>query len=445
MSSKTQRQSLLAVFGGLGWPLLLGLVATSVFYALLYRGPLYSEKMVRYFCSHPVSFVATGMFFVGLCALGLKMISVIAQFAGVYRLSISDADSRDWTVEDCEDLIHQLEENGQAQRDSYLFQRLHSALDMVRRKGSAEGLDEDLKYLADLDGARQHDSFALVRIIIWATPMLGFLGTVIGITQALGDLDPSELASSIQTAMDKLLAGLYVAFDTTALALSLSIVLMFVQFLVDRMETQLLQIVDTRSEEELVGRFTTVGTSRDPHLASIERMSQAVIKTSETLLHQQSQLWQSTIDEAHQRWKHLADASAQSSGHQLASALDQAFQRHAEQLAALDRDAAAQLERRWEQWQTALSNNARLLHAQQAEMVKQSTLMTEVVQATGDVVKLEKALNDNLRSLSGAQNFEETVMSLAAAIHLLNARLTPSGDKSRVELNASEKSQGRAA
>ena len=50
--------------------------------------------------------------------------------------------------------------------------------------------------------------------------MLGFLGTVIGITQALGDLDPEELANSIQTAMDGLLSGLYVAFDTTAVALS---------------------------------------------------------------------------------------------------------------------------------------------------------------------------------------------------------------------------------
>ena len=44
-------------------------------------------------------------------------------------------------------------------------------------------------------------------------------------------------------------------------------------------------------------------------------------------------------------------------------------------------------------------------------------------------MKLEEALNRNLAALSGAKNFEQTVMSLAAAIHLLNARLAdvPSG------------------
>ena len=29
--------------------------------------------------------------------------------------------------------------------------------------------------LSDMDAARQHESYALVRILIWATPMLGFL------------------------------------------------------------------------------------------------------------------------------------------------------------------------------------------------------------------------------------------------------------------------------
>ena len=68
----------------------------------------------------------------------------------------------------------------------------------MERKGSADGLDEDLKYLSELDEARQHDSYALVRIVVWATPMLGFLGTVVGITQALGDLDPQLLATTFR-------------------------------------------------------------------------------------------------------------------------------------------------------------------------------------------------------------------------------------------------------
>jgi hypothetical protein len=48
---------------------------------------------------------------------------------------------------------------------------------------------------------------------------------------------------------------------------------------------------------------------------------------------------------------------------------------------------------------------------------------------------LEEALNHNLASLAGAKNFEETVMSLSAAIHLLTARLSeaPASPKVRLE------------
>ena len=64
-----------------------------------------------------------------------------------------------------------------------------------------------------------------------------------------------------------------------------------------------------------------------------------------------------------------------------------------------------------------------MLHAQQVEMVKLSEMMARVVEATGEVRKLESSLNSNLQSLAGAKNFEDTVMSLSAAIHLLNTRL----------------------
>ena len=41
-----------------------------------------------------------------------------------------------------------------------------------------------------------------------------------------------------------------------------------------------------------------------------------------------------------------------------------------------------------------LSQNARLMHAQQQEMVKQGELMTQAIRAAGDVVQLERTLND---------------------------------------------------
>jgi hypothetical protein len=71
--------------------------------------------------------------------------------------------------------------------------------------------------------------------------------------------------------------------------------------------------------------------------------------------------------------------------------------------------------------------------------------MARVVEATGDVLKLETALNQNLKSLAGAKNFEDTVMSLAAAIHLLNMRLGGTeSDARHIDLGQT-RAQGRAA
>lgn len=442
MTRDREHNSVVAMLGNLGWPLILGLTACVVFYALVFQGPLGSEFAHRYFATHPVSYAATGMFFVGLAALLLKLLNLVGQFTSMSTLGFEH--DRGVPVEQCSEMLDQLEELPAAARRSYLGRRLRDALEYVERRETADGLDEELKYLSDMDAARQHDSYALVRIIIWATPMLGFLGTVVGITQALGDLDPKILATAIQTAMEGLLAGLYVAFDTTALALSLSILLMFFQFFVDQMETQLLSAVDTRVSEELIGCFESVGSSKDPHLLAVQRMAREVIQVSETLVHRQTEVWKQAVEVAQQQWAATTTQSAEQVRNSLRMSLDESLGQFARQVAETQQEAADQAGKRWEQWQTTLSHNARMLQAQQQELVKQGEIMSRVVEATGEVIKLETSLNRNLQSLAGAKNFEDTVMSLAAAIHLLNTRL---GDTDtiapRIELD--KQSQGRAA
>jgi biopolymer transport protein ExbB/TolQ/uncharacterized protein YukE len=329
-------------------------------------------------------------------------------------------------------------------RNSLLGRRLIGALETVERKGSADTLEADLQQLSDLEAARAHESYGLVRIIIWAIPMLGFLGTVVGITEAMSKLDGKMLASSPDQAVNALTAGLYVAFDTTAIALSFAMVLMFSQFALDRWENQVLASVDERITIELAGRFEAIGSVSDPQIAAVQRMGLAVVKATEQLVQKQVELWQRALSSAHDEWQRISRQSTEQMQHALGTSLSQSLAQHAAHLAKSEQASAEQLSQRWEQWQTALSHNARLLHAQQVEMVKQGELMTQAIRAAGDVVQLERALNDNLSALSGSKNFEDTVMSLAAAIHLLNARLGHTTDGPRIELKA-PLPKGRAA
>ncbi|MCA9203471.1 MAG: MotA/TolQ/ExbB proton channel family protein [Planctomycetales bacterium] len=444
MSTPKSKNRWVDLFGSLGWPVLLGAAASVVFYALLFRGPLNIDIVRRYFASHPVAYFETGLFFVGFAALVLKLIEVIGQLATPSDLPLEQLARGGLDPGESGRLLDRLAEFPERFRQSYFGRRLFDALEFVERKSSAAGLDDELKYLADADVARQQESYALVRIVIWATPMLGFLGTVIGITQALGDLDPQMLATDATKAMELLLSGLYVAFDTTALALTLSITLMFVQFAIDRIESQVLLGVDQRINELLVGRFVETDAHADPHVATIERMSQSVIKTSEQLLVRQTELWKSTIESAHDRWLEVMNSAGDTVQASLGTALDESLSRHADSLARVHADADNRLAKRWEQWQTTLSDNARLLHSQQQEMNRQGELLLKVVQATGEVATLEKALNDNLQSLAGTQSFEDTMMTLTAAIHLLNSRISHIGSTDRVHLVGKE-SQERAA
>jgi biopolymer transport protein ExbB/TolQ len=445
VSRPQQRNVFLVVLGGLAWPFLIGGAITSIFYALVYRGPLNVPFMHRYFTANPVLFAEAYLFFVGLASLSMKLLDVVGQFITLPVLNLGDAPEAGQTPEEAGELLAQLDRLPATARQSYLGRRLHDTLQHVLRKKSAEGLDNELKYLSDLDAARQQDSLGLIRIAIWATPMLGFLGTVIGITQALGYLDPKLLATDFQSTMESLLAGLYVKFDTTAVALSLSTVMMFLQFLMDRAETQLLSTVDILSNQFLVGRFVETGEGSDPHLASVERMSRAVIRSSEGLLERQVALWQSTVDAAHQHWSELVPAAGQQLQGSVRAALEGTLSTFAAEMAQAERQAADQTHARWEQWQTALLENARQLQAQQREMSRQSELLAQVVQATGQVIGLERTLNENLKALSGSKNFEDMVLSLNAAIHLLTARLggvVPG--MSQVEL-VEPRSKGRAA
>ena len=393
------------IMGSLGWPICIGTFLGIGFYAILLKGSLEAPLLERYFASHPVAYVATMMFFIGLAALLFRALNLAGQFFWLGKTRLSPIPSGRQPVSEAGPLLSEIQALPAGAQHGYLGSRLGQAIDSVRRNGSADGLDDDLKYLSDMDADRQHDAYSLVRIIIWATPMLGFLGTVIGITQALGDLATRQLGGDLQVAMQGLLSGLYVAFDTTALALSLSILLMFLQFLVERCETQLLSVVDRRTDSELVGRFQQAGSAHDPHLVSVERMCSAVIEASEQLVERQSELWQRSMDEVSKKWEKVGKQTGES----LADALQGSLAKEAHQ--------------QWEPVQEAIDQNGEQLLTLQSSLSRQLEKLEQLMASTADVVQLETVLQDNLEQLVDAGHFEQAVTSLSAAIQLLVTRL----------------------
>ena len=302
---------------------------------------------------------------------------------------------------------------------SILSNRLRLALQFVRRSGSAEELDNELRYLSEEDAAKADADYGLVRLILWAVPMLGFLGTVIGITIALGNLDLNAINES-----SKLLsAGLMVAFDTTALAISLDVALYFIQFLVYRDESSLLWDVDRLTDVELRGRFETSVTSEDnSHVVAMHRMLENVTQTLEQLIHRQTKIWEQSMSAANLRFSQLTEQNAEILKVSLSSALKENLSQHAKKLGEAE---ASLLERAREttvKFSDALQKNAAGLLSLQEEAVRQTSAIRDVLGTSSQLTQLEERMNRNLAAVAQVGNFEETVNSLAAVIHLLNGK-----------------------
>ena len=428
--SRPKSNSVINIIWNLGWPLLWGSVFSITFYELL-NGPLNNEVLHRYFLGHPIAIATTVMFFIALAALLLRGLNLLGQQLIISSLALPESEAQ-WKQSDQEqatELLEHTESWSPRVQSSYLGARLVSLLEKVQSSGSVTTLGDEMKYASERDADRQYEGASLVRIIIWATPMLGFLGTVMGITQALGDLAGQQLGNDLNAAMQGLFGGLYVAFDTTAVALTLSIVLMFCQFMSDQLESQLLLDVDQRVEDELRGRFSRQQVaSSEPGINALDKLTPVL----EELVNTQVTQWNSAIIRIQSQWQQWTADQGDAMGQSMSVAL----------LAALEKQAAIQ-QQQWDRWQSSLNENAGLLVANQEKMNQQSALLERVIEATGEVNSLEQVLNANLSQLQETRQFEDAVISLSAAIQLLSTRM--SGTSKPLDLNGDSDQHGKAA
>ena len=302
-----------------------GGLAYLAFYAMVVRGAAEGSLVARYFNGHWVEQVTAAMFCVGVAALIMKLWGLGVQFAASDRVGLPPAPPEGQAVEDAETLLADLETRSPAVQDSYLSRRLRDALGFVQQRGSADSLEQQLRHLEDVDLGRMHHSYATVRIIVATIPIMGFLGTVIGITMAIAKLS----AGAMEKSLEEVIQGLSVAFDTTALALSLSIVLLFAKFLVERVEVRLLSMVDRRVSRQLLGRFRQYGSTQDPHLASVKRMSEQMLSAVETSVDQQIDLLANSLEQANKKWGELAESTAETINQELAAGLARGLKTHA--------------------------------------------------------------------------------------------------------------------
>ncbi|MDX1656146.1 MAG: MotA/TolQ/ExbB proton channel family protein [Candidatus Competibacteraceae bacterium] len=99
---------------------------------------------------------------------------------------------------------------------------LHAARRWYGRARSQAALAQLADHLLLLRGQQHQHNLAPLQFTVWVLPLLGFIGTVIGISQAIGGLE-TAVDGNGTASLNQVLGGLSFAFDTTFLGLVLVI------------------------------------------------------------------------------------------------------------------------------------------------------------------------------------------------------------------------------
>ncbi len=433
-------------------PLVIGIGLTLTFYGLIIAGPLDYYLIRRYCLCHEVAVITVALFWICMAALSSKVLEITKQSRLMSSASdsllkltsgvdeIARKDRAGWLNSQWESIEPRL-------RKSWFGRRITQLIARQIMRSNCDGLDDDLRELAHRDGDRLHVSYGMIRIAVWAMPMLGFLGTVIGIASTLGQIDSEMLASGSQEAMNCITAGLYVAFDKTAIALALTMATMFFQFGVHSAEQNMLARLDGLATDSLMPFLSSKesspldSTSHQLLAELTDRLGQIVSESAA----KQSDVLIRSLESCHTSWitvlqKHesaLADAHRQSSEsiasaeamvrRSLLTSIDAALERHSDRIAAKESVSLLRLDASRQHWESTIREHFQFVANQQKEYCQRLDTLQNVLEQTGEIVALERSLNENLRSLSDVDRFQQTAICMTEAVAYLGTQLERHG------------------
>ncbi len=408
----------------------IGVPLSVILLFLFHKGPLHHTFLFRYI-ERPVEGVELILFCCAVSALGAKFWLSLQERRAFQVEILPPWNGKPVALGEAANLRAGLHRLPGRLQNTFLVQRIRAVLDFLCQRGSAAELDDQMRALLDSDVVVMEGSYALTRFITWAIPILGFLGTVLGITDAISGATPEVLEKNLSQVTD----GLSYAFDATALALSLTMITMFCSFLVERREQSILEAVDHEVERQLAHRFLRIAGDSGPFVEALRQNTQVLLDATGQLVERQAEVWARALTE-NERRMHEASARQQE---QMAGALEAALkgtlQTHSQLLAGLEKQAIEQSTRLFEQLGALASVVREQGRDQQTALARVSDGLAAQVEALAGLqqgeqrlLQLQAGLQQNLAALAGAGAFEQMLHTLTAAIHLLTARASASSE-----------------
>ena len=164
-----------------------------------------------------------------------------------------------------------IEENVDAQHQNLiLINRINKGIKQLKISNRPSEVANVLSTVSETDSAIIDSSYVPIKFMIWVIPVLGFIGTVMGMSSAIGSFNVVLRGikdvgfQGMEAGLGKVTAGLAVAFDTTFLALVLSAFINLIANMIQKREEDLLSDVDDFATDNIVNKLSVVQTYASP-------------------------------------------------------------------------------------------------------------------------------------------------------------------------------------
>lgn len=203
-----------------------------------------------------VPYVVMGLFFVSMSMVMIKVKDLHHHRGNIGEIYLSREDS---LTDDHElrELRLRIAKRAVELHDTMLGGRVVASLERFQHTHSLREAEEVLKDEADRAFSSAESSYTLLRVIVWATPIMGFIGTVMGVSQSVGGLSnvlggDVEDISQITGALTNVTKELAFSFDTTLIALVATVIIMVSMTLIEQAEFGLLDRVEEISHRQVL-------------------------------------------------------------------------------------------------------------------------------------------------------------------------------------------------
>jgi len=329
-------------------------------------------------------------------------------------------------------------------RDSLMVNRIRKALEFFEVRQNVADVASLMASQSAIDGSRIMGSYIIVKAFLWAIPLLGFIGTVIGLSHAISGMSFSNVedVSKIVGSINNVTSGLGTAFDATLLGLVFAVFLNFPMNSLSKHEEEALNDIDAYCNEVLLPRLNdgaaeAAAQKEQANQPSFGDLSQVAGTIAESITASQQQFLHDLNALSAKMLDYASTLENRNEQYQQA-----AIQHLAEQMGALDARASEHMDLVRHNQETALQSFKESVgHLEESSRgVYESMLQGQSSLITGFTQKLE-AVTSGLDSAvnASAKITEQAVSTFGEHIQSLKAGATDHQDAMKRADEASAK------